>query len=62
MLYQDINPGPASSSPMALTAAPPFLYFAAGDAEHGFEPWVVPAGVIFADGFESGGLGDWRRP
>jgi hypothetical protein len=29
------------------------------DAKYGREPWVLPLGPIFVDGFESGGVGAW---
>jgi hypothetical protein len=35
-------PGPGSSRPEKLTAAPGRLFFIADDGEHGFELWVLP--------------------
>jgi ELWxxDGT repeat protein len=59
-LFQDLHPGPGSSSPTSLIAAERFLWLVANDGIHGFELWVAPLDdAIFADGFESGGTDRW---
>lgn len=58
----DVAPGPKSSSPERFARAGRRLYFLATDHQLGFEWWSadVPAWAgIFADGFESGDLGEW---
>ena len=60
-LIQDLAPGPTPSSPLSFTASGPYVYFAATDGIHGFEPWrleLTPF-LIFADSFESGDTKAW---
>jgi large repetitive protein len=40
-LYQDINPGPGSSTPLWPTRSGQRIYFVANDGVHGFEPWIL---------------------
>jgi ELWxxDGT repeat protein len=60
-LFQDIHPGPGSSSPVSLTMGAGQLWLVANDGAHGFELWAAPLVEIFADGFESGGLLEWSE-
>jgi ELWxxDGT repeat protein len=61
-LVVDLHPGVEPASPQGLTAVGERLFFFADDGTTGLEPWAWSAAAeLFADGFESGGVGRWSR-